>query len=90
MNRRERPTYVFLIRIWYEERGPEGIPLLWRGRITHVDDRRQRYFQHLDDIALFLVPYLRQANLRPGMCWRFRAWLHSHGGQRWGDGMGGV
>jgi hypothetical protein len=53
-------SHAFVIRIWLEDVESVADVTLWRGHITHVLDRRRRYFQDLTDIIQFVTPYLEQ------------------------------
>lgn len=70
----EGRTQSFVVRLWMEE--PRvGHPSLWRGHITHVGTRERRHFRRLEDIPLFIAPYLEQLGGSIGWCWRTRRWL---------------
>ena len=53
-------THSFVIKIWLEEAAEEGIGALWRGHITHVGSNQRQYFQKLEDLVLFIWPYLEE------------------------------
>ena len=71
----EATSHPFLVRIWLEEGGNDGHPATWRGHITHVPSGRRRYLEDLDDIAAFVMPYLKEMGVqfRPGL--RVTRWL---------------
>jgi hypothetical protein len=53
-------SHAFIIRIWLEDVESAAGVALWRGHITHVLDRRRRYFQDLPSIIHFVAPYLEE------------------------------
>ena len=63
MNTPDRHSFV--IRIWLEETIEETGAALWRGRVTHVPDGRQCYFENLGKIPAFIAPYLVEMGARP-------------------------
>lgn len=69
----EKTTNSFIIKIWLEEADQQHVT--WRGRITHVTSGKQRYLQNLDEIPLFLVPYLERVGVKFGLCWQVKRWL---------------
>ena len=54
----ESNIYSFIIKIWLEEVAEEAGQAIWRGHITHVPSGERRYIRHLDDIRVFILPYL--------------------------------
>jgi hypothetical protein len=54
----EGNTHPFIIRIWTEESASESGQAVWRGYITHVPSGKNRYFQTLDAMVEFIIPYL--------------------------------
>lgn len=58
MDGQESITQTFIIRIWLEETIEEAGRASWRGHITHVPSGTRRYFEDLDGIARFIIPYL--------------------------------
>lgn len=71
----ERYTHSFVIRIWVEETTEEAGEVIWRGRIIHVDSHKKSYFQALDDIVLFIRPYLNSMGVRDSRMQRIVRWL---------------
>lgn len=53
-------AHSFIIKIWQEDSDEESRQVSWIGNITHVISGKRIYFQSLDDINSFIVPYLRQ------------------------------
>ena len=62
----------FIVKIWIEETAEEAGHARWRGHITHVPSNARRYIQDLDDIALFIAPYLEQLGVKLKRRWRLR------------------
>lgn len=76
----ETTDHRFILRVWLEE-PPEGTRRAkWRGHITHVPSGARRYFQHLDDIASFVAPYLESMGIKLGPWRRAGRWM-KHLGQ---------
>ena len=70
----DREPQSFILKIWIEEASEEAEHVKWRGHITHVPSNSRRYVQNLDEIALFLTPYLEQLGVKPKKrrCFGFR------------------
>jgi hypothetical protein len=68
--------HSFITKIWLEESADEAGQAVWRGTITHVPSGARRYLCRLDDIALFVAPYLRSMGVKPTIRWRLRQWLN--------------
>jgi hypothetical protein len=60
----ESNTHPFIVKIWLEEMAQEAGQATWRGHITHVPSGTRRYIQALDDILIFIAPYLRQMGVQ--------------------------
>ncbi|RME01413.1 MAG: hypothetical protein D6816_12340 [Bacteroidetes bacterium] len=71
MDQIELSNHSFLIRIWREE----GARPAWRGHITHIPSGERRYFEELSTISLFVLPYLEEMGVLPGMYWRLKIWF---------------
>jgi hypothetical protein len=70
----DAPAESFVLRLWVEDAtDPRGSQ--WRGHITHVVTHERRYVRGLDDVGLFVMPYLERMGVRFGWCWRARRWL---------------
>ncbi len=54
-------SHSFIVKIWLEE-SPEEVDqaaeATWRGHITHVSSGRRRYFEHLQDVVVFIHTYV--------------------------------
>jgi hypothetical protein len=66
----ELTTHSFVVKIWRENRAQIGnAPApTWRGHITHVPDGERRSVQNLNEIGLFIAPYLP-------LIWLLRRWM---------------
>lgn len=71
----ETTTCLFSVKIWIEETAEEAGQATWRGHITHVSSGERRYVEDLDDITVFVVPYLERMGVKLGIRWRLRQWL---------------
>jgi hypothetical protein len=69
-------THSFIIKIWLERIASEGGPAVWRGHITHVPGGERRYIKEMDDILVFIIPYLESMGVRFGSRRRVRRWLN--------------
>jgi hypothetical protein len=70
----ESNLHSFIIRLWLEEAGEEADQAVWRGHITHVPSGTRRYLKDLDEIAVFIAPYLGTGEVQTG--W-WRQWLRT-------------
>ena len=73
----ESSTHSFTIRLWIEEVDQSGGRVTWRGHITEVSSGERRYIQDLNDIAMFIWPYLERMGVGPPLSWRIRRRLDS-------------
>lgn len=64
-------THSFLIRIWREA----DKDFTWRGHITHVPSGEKQYFEDLEGISAFILPYLEMIDMNLSMYQRFKQWL---------------
>ena len=71
----ESNTHPFIVKIWLEETAEEAGRARWRGHITHVPSGERHYLQDLDEITMFILPYLEAMGVRPAIGWRARQWL---------------
>lgn len=71
----EESTHSFVVKVWLEEEARELCRPIWRGHVTHVMSKQQRYVKNLDDIADFIAGYLQMSGLRLPLKKRFRRWL---------------
>jgi hypothetical protein len=60
----EGNTHPFIVRIWTEETATESGQVVWRGYITHVPSGKSQYFQTLNAIVDFIVPYLEAMGVK--------------------------
>ena len=75
MDEFEANTHPFIVRIWLEETAHEAGRATWRGHITHVPSGERRYLKSLEDIAVFIAPYLEGMGVKLGLFWQARRWL---------------
>ncbi len=73
----ESKTHSFVIRVWVEEFDELSHRVVWRGHITHVQDRERRSIKTLHEITAFMTPYLSQMGVRAS--WRQELWHWLHG-----------
>lgn len=55
----ESLSHSFVVKVWIEETAAEAGMTMWRGHITHVGTRTRRYIQELDEVSMFIAPYLQ-------------------------------
>lgn len=67
----ESITHSFIIKIWLED----GDQPKWRGHITYVPSGERRYLENMGEITNFIMPYLEQMGVKPGLLWRVKRWL---------------
>jgi hypothetical protein len=60
----------FIVKLWTEAAGGSSgdrvEPVLWHGHITHVSDGARRYLKDLDEIKVFIEPYLAEMGVDIG------------------------
>ncbi len=71
----EANTHPFIVKIWLEETAEEAGRAIWRGHITHVPSGERRYLKNLDDIGIFIAPYLNGMGVKLSLFWWVRQWL---------------
>jgi hypothetical protein len=54
----------------------------WHGYISHVSEGERKYFRHLNEIPLFIAPYLQDLNIDLGADWPLWCWVFSLGQKR--------
>ena len=60
-------VHSFIVKVWVEEEATKDSTAIWRGHITHVPGCEKRYLKNLDDIALFIQPYLEAMGIQFGL-----------------------
>ena len=55
----ELTTCSFVVKVWIEETKEEAGQATWRGHITHVSSGARRYFEDLNTICTFIIPYMQ-------------------------------
>jgi hypothetical protein len=71
----ESSSQSFIIHIWLEDMAKDTGRATWRGRITDVRTGKRRYLKDLDEIVMFILPYLEGMGVRCGLGWRIWRWL---------------
>ena len=71
----EGTTHSFIVKIWLEKTVQKAGHAVWRGHITHVPGGERRYLKDLDDILVFVAPYLEHMGIKFGMRQRLKRWL---------------
>lgn len=68
-------THSFIIKIWLEERPTEGRGTSWHGHITHVPDGQRRYLKDLNEITVFIKPFLEETTAGVSLRVCLKRWL---------------
>jgi len=68
-------VHSFIVKVWIEEEGTKHSSTIWHGHITHVPSCEKRYLKNLDDIALFIQPYLEAMGIGFGLSERIKRCL---------------
>jgi hypothetical protein len=68
-------VHSFIVKVWLEEEATNNSNTIWHGLITHVPSCEKRYLKNLDEIALFIQPYLEAMGIRFGFSERLRRCL---------------
>lgn len=58
MDPTESKIHSFIVKVWLEETAEEAGEAKWRGHITHIPGNERRYIEDVNDIAVFIAPYL--------------------------------
>ena len=77
----ETTTHSFVIKIWLEETIEEAEEAVWRGRITHVPSGEKGYIKELNEITLFISPFLESMGVKPTIRARVSRWAQQLRGQ---------
>jgi hypothetical protein len=65
-------VHSFIVKVWLEEEATKDSESVWHGHITHVPSGEKRYLKNLDQISLFIQPYLEAMGIRFGLGERIR------------------
>ncbi|HZH92140.1 MAG TPA: hypothetical protein VEX70_16200 [Pyrinomonadaceae bacterium] len=68
----------FIVKVWTEAATGSGDRVervKWHGHITHVSDGARRYLKDLDEIKIFIEPYLAEMGVEIGRRRRLKHWL---------------
>lgn len=68
-------VHSFIVKVWREEEATKNTDTIWHGHITHVPSGEKRYLKNLDEIALFIQPYLEAMGIRFGLTERIKRCL---------------
>src|SRR5690349_5894393 len=68
-------VHSFIVKVWIEEEATKNSRAIWHGSITHVPGNEKRYLKNLDDIALFIQPYLEAMGIQFGLLERIKRCL---------------
>ncbi|HEV2880983.1 MAG TPA: hypothetical protein VGX24_06870 [Pyrinomonadaceae bacterium] len=74
----ESQVESFIVKLWTETVTVNGggvQRVKWHGQITHVSGGVRHYFKDLDEIKIFIEPYLAEMGAEVGGRWRLRHWL---------------
>jgi hypothetical protein len=74
MDLTESQVHSFIVKLWLDSVAEEADRAAWHGYVTHVPGGERRYFTHLDEIRLFIEPYLGEAGVATKGR-RVRRWL---------------
>jgi hypothetical protein len=67
----------FIVKLWTESDAGAAAKarVKWHGHITHVSDGTRRYLKDLDEIKIFIEPYLAEMGVDVGKRWSLKHWL---------------
>lgn len=73
----ESQVHSFIVKLWLDAVADEADRAAWHGQITHVPDGERRYFTDLDEIRIFIEPYIGDGSGTgsAGKTHRVRRWL---------------
>ena len=77
----ETTTHSFVLKVWLEETIEEAEETVWRGRITHVPSGENGYVKDLNEITLFISPFLESMGVKPTIRARMSRWAQQLRGQ---------
>jgi len=72
---REATTHSFIVKIWSEKLRPHAKKSRGGGISRTFPSGERQYLEHLNDLCLFIVPYLISTNARVGTGWRVMSWF---------------
>ena len=75
MDSSEAQVHSFIVKLWLDSVADEAERAAWQGQITHVPGGERRAFRDLDEIRLFIEPYLGESFAGAGGRRRVRRWL---------------
>jgi hypothetical protein len=68
----------FIVKLWTENTANDlgaAERVKWYGHITHVSDGARCYLKDLDEIKIFIEPYLAEMGVDVGRRSRLKHWL---------------
>jgi hypothetical protein len=71
----ESQVASFIVKLWAEAEDGAKARVKWHGHITHVPDGSRRYLKDLDEIKIFIEPYLAEMGAHVGGRWSVKHWL---------------
>ena len=71
----ESSTHSFLLRLWVTDRSRVTDQVAWRGQIIHVSSDKRQTLNDLNDITIFLMPYLAEMGVQREKCAWVKQWL---------------
>jgi hypothetical protein len=60
----DEKLHVFTLRLWREPREVKSAKPKWRGVIIHLASGKKEYFENLEDILNFIVPFIEEMGVR--------------------------
>ncbi len=57
-------THSFIVRISLDEAAKGAKQAVWHGHIVHVPSGERRYIKELDEIRVFIMPYLERMGIK--------------------------
>jgi hypothetical protein len=64
VNSTKETAHAFIVRIWIETRELKDAEPIWRGVIEHIGSGKKVYFDHLEQIAIHIMPYIRALGVK--------------------------
>ena len=57
-------TESFILRVWIEPRESEDLKPEWRGVIENVGNGERVYFNHLDQVTIYLTSFIEAMGVK--------------------------
>jgi len=71
----DEKIHVFTLRIWREPREIASACPRWRGVVIHIVGGEKKYFENLDDLLEFIMPYITEMGLMINQTEESSNWL---------------